>query len=305
MLRSLVEFTALALLILQPSLVAQSTKSAPTPSGFSGSRALHHTKTLVGFGARVPGSSASAKAQTYIQQELSKLGWKVERQPFTAKTPRGPVSMMNLIACRNVTASSSLIIISGHYDTKIFPGAKFVGANDGGSSAGFLMELAAALPSGPTRSATCLVWFDGEEAYGNWSDTDSLYGSRYLANLWDRTGKLKRVRALINVDMIGDKNLGVKKEFESTAWLREMVWSTGQELGYRQVFQNEEVGVTDDHIPFLRLGVSAIDIIDFDFGPNNSWWHTDQDTVDKLSPHSFEVIGKTLVEVVRRLNSKP
>lgn len=268
---------------------------------FSGQRAHQDTAALVKLGARVPGSPASKKARTYIQEQVLKAGWQAEEFRFTAQTPRGPVKMTNLVACRNVSVMNQLVVFSGHYDTKIFPGAKFVGANDGGSSAGFLVELARALPLRSTRLGVCIVWFDGEEAYQEWTETDSLYGSRALAEAWQREGRLRRIRALINVDMIGDKDLGILREYESNTALKNLIWSAARVVGAGAAFLNQESAVTDDHVPFLRRGVPAVNLIDFEYGPYNRYWHTDQDTMDKLSPRSFETVGKVLLEVWFRL----
>jgi Zn-dependent M28 family amino/carboxypeptidase len=268
---------------------------------FSGQRAYQDTAALVKLGARTPGSLASKKARTYIQEQVLKSGWQAEEFRFTAATPRGPVKMTNLVACRNVSVMNQLVVFSGHYDTKVFPGAKFVGANDGGSSAGFLVELARALPLRSTRLGVCLVWFDGEEAYQEWTETDSLYGSRALAEAWQREGRLRRIRALINVDMVGDKDLGILREYESNTALKNLIWSSARAVGAGGAFLNQESAVTDDHVPFLRRGVPAVNLIDFEYGPYNRHWHTDEDTMDKLSPKSFETVGKVLLEVWFRL----
>lgn len=281
-----------AILTLIPALSAQ--------SAFSGTRALQHARAVVGVGPRVPGSAAAAKARAYISTQVKAAGWQVQDHAFQADTPKGKVSMVNVIACRNLTPTSPLVVLSGHYDTKSIAGVKFVGANDGGSSTAFLIEMAKALPAGPSKTATCLVWFDGEEAYGEWSDSDSLYGSRALADKWQRDGTLKRIKALINVDMIGDKNLRILKEVESNYQLKQMIWQVAAEQK-RTGFTNDAAAITDDHVPFLRRGVPAVDLIDFDFGPNNSYWHTERDTVDKLSAASLQQVGDVLLEVVKRL----
>ena len=193
------------------------------------------------------------------------------------------------------------MVITGHYDTKSMPGTYFVGANDAGSSTGFLLEMAKVLAHSPHKDDLYLVWFDGEEAVAQWSDYDSLYGSRHLAEKWATDGTLGRVKALINVDMIGDRDLGILEEMNSAAPLRELVWNTADRLGYGKHFLRNESAIEDDHIPFLRRGVNALDLIDLDYGPSNSYWHTDKDTMDKLSAGSFLVVGRVLTQVLKEL----
>ena len=267
---------------------------------FSGAGALESTRRIVALGPRPSGSPAHRKMQAEIFRELGQCGCQVQQVDFTAAAPDGPVKMKNIVA-KFDGSSGRIVVISGHYDTKVFPAFPFVGANDGGASAGFLLEMARALRGRSLRDAVWLVWFDGEEAIREWSATDGLYGSRHMAQVWSGDGTLSRVKALINVDMIGDENLGILKESTSTRWLRELIWKTAQDRGYGKYFLQRGGGTEDDHAPFLRMGVPAVDLIDFDYGPGNSYWHTSQDTVDKLSTHSFQVVGEVLLEVLNRL----
>ena len=267
---------------------------------FSGTSALEFTRKAVAFGPRPPGSPAIHKLQAYIEGQLKLRHCEVLRDTFTAKTPVGPVQMENIIA-RFPGTSGRATVFTGHYDTKSMPSHAFVGANDGGASAGFLLEMARALPGTAHNDDICLVWFDVEEAYGEWSETDSVYGSRHLAEKWAKDGMLTKIRALINVDMIGDKDLGILPEMNSSASLRGLVWQTAKDLGYGKYFLEQGFATDDDHMPFMRRGVNALDLIDFDYGPNNSYWHTDKDTVDKLGAHSFEVLGNVLINVMHRL----
>jgi Zn-dependent M28 family amino/carboxypeptidase len=243
------------------------------------------------------------KQRGWIFATLRRLGVTVQEDRFMAATPDGPMTMVNMIA-KFPGVSGRVVVISGHYDTKIMPGINFVGANDGGSSSGLLLEMARTLSAMQRRDEVWLVWFDGEEAVREWTGSDSLYGSRRLAAKWLADGTAQRIRALINVDMIGDRDLGILQESNSTPWLRQLVWQSAQSLGYGRHFLNVQVPIEDDHAPFLRAGIPALDLIDFDYGPNNSWWHTAQDTMDKLSPRSFEAVGRTLVEAIRRLESR-
>jgi len=267
---------------------------------FSGAEALAFTKRLVAFGPRPSGSDEIRKAQAYIAGELKALGCQVIQDDFTSRTPLGPTAMKNIIA-RFPGKSGKVVAITGHYDTKSMPGTFFVGANDGGSSAGFLLEMAKALAHQPRQDEVQLVWFDGEEAVAQWSETDSLYGSRHLAERWTSDGTLTRLAALINVDMIGDRDLDILYDLNSSASLRELVWRAADRLGYGKHFLRHDSAIEDDHIPFVRLGVNALDLIDFTYGPSNSYWHTDKDTMDKLAAQSFQIVGNVLLETLQTL----
>jgi Peptidase family M28 len=267
---------------------------------FNGAEALEFTKVLVAFGPRPSGSEAIRKTQAYILGELKALGYQVIQDNFNGATPLGLTPMKNIIA-RSPGKSGKIVTITGHYDTKSMPGTFFVGANDGGSSAGFLLELAKAIAHDPRQDEVQLVWFDGEEAVAQWTESDSLYGSRHLADRWTADGTLARITALINVDMIGDKDLDILNDLNSSAPLRQLVWRVADQLGYGQHFLRQQSAIEDDHIPFLRRGVNALDLIDFTYGPNNSFWHNDKDTVDKLSAESFQTVGRVLLETLKEL----
>ncbi len=267
---------------------------------FSGESALRLTAGAVALGPRPPGSPAHHRLQDYIRSRLKQWRCEVIDDAFLARTPRGPVHMNNIIA-RFPGSSGRAIVFSGHYDTKWLPRIRFLGANDGGSSTGLLLELARVLAGRKRKHDLYLVWFDGEEAFGPWSDTDGIYGSRHLARRWADDGTLGRITALVNVDMIGDRDLKILREYYSTPSLLRRIWQVAADLGYRRHFLDSTGAVEDDHVPFLRLGVTAANLIDFNYGPKNSYWHTEQDTMDKLSPASFEVVGKVLLELLRRL----
>lgn len=266
---------------------------------FSGASALELTSKVVAFGPRPPGSVASKKLQAFIMQKLRESGWQVIEDPFVASTPAGRVQMRNIIGFKKGSGTDA-VAVSGHYDTKRFP-FKFVGANDGGSSTGLLLEMARALKDERLSHGVYLIFFDGEEAFGDWSDADSLYGSRHLAAKWRADGTLGRLKALINVDMIGDRNLKVVREMYSYEGLQRLVWQIARELGYGAYFDNQPYPIEDDHVPFLRNGVRALNLIDFEYGPNHAWWHTAEDTMDKVSAKSLEVVGRVVQEAVRRL----
>jgi glutaminyl-peptide cyclotransferase len=265
-------------------------------AGFSGAAALEYTRQAVAFGPRPAGSEADKKLQAYILEQVRVSGAQVIEDAFTAKTLRGDIAMKNILV-KFPGKSGKAIAITGHFDTKYFPGRKFVGADDGGSSTGVLIELAKLLAGQPRTDDVYLVFFDGEEAFGEWTDTDSLYGSRHLVERWRSDGTLRRIKALINVDMIGDKNLDIPLEMNSNAPLRQLVWKAAADLKYQSYFINQQINEDDDHMPFVKAGVPALDVIDADYPP----WHTDDDTMDKVSAKSMEIVGTVMLEVIHRL----
>jgi len=266
---------------------------------FSGTRAMDYNRKIVAFGPRPPGSAALSNLRAYIVAQLKLRGCEVTQDSFTGHTPVGPVAMVNIIA-RFPGQSRRALVLTGHYDTKKMAGMRFVGADDGGSSTAFLLEMAETLQGMPHDDDIYLVWFDGEEAFGEWSATDSLYGSRHLAERWASDSTLSRIKALINVDMIGGKNLKIMNEENSSPALRKLIWSTAERLGYGKYFDKSEGSTDDDHMPFVKMGVNAVDLIDFDTS-KKTYWHTPEDTIDKLATHSFEVLGAVLTEVLKQL----
>jgi Zn-dependent M28 family amino/carboxypeptidase len=257
-------------------------------SPFNADRAARDLATLVGFGPRPAGSEAIARSRAYIVEELRKAGLEPILDEFEAVTPRGRKQMVNIRAIRE-GAQPRVIALAGHYDTKIF-NFNFVGANDGGSSAAWVLEMARATKDLQLSNTLEFIFFDGEEAVVEWTDTDSVYGSRYDVDRRYRGGELNRLKALILVDMIGDRDLNIRKESESTDWLTNTIWSTAQQMGFRREFLNDEIAVADDHIPFLKAGVNAVDIIDFDY----PYWHTAGDTLDKTSGASLKIVGDVI-----------
>lgn len=256
-----------------------------------GTAALRHVERLVALGPRVAGTPGGARAREYITGELRRLGLKPEVQTFEAATPHGRLTMANVVAVVP-GRRSDVILLGGHYDTKYFKEFRFVGANDGGSSAALLLELTRRLVS-PTREYTYwLVWFDGEEARESWTATDSLYGSRHLAAQLTRTRKLPR--AMLLVDMIGDRDLGILREASSTPWLSDILWASAARLGHGRHFLSTVMAVEDDHAPFLRAGVPAALLIDFDYSP----WHTADDTLDKISARSLAIVGDVVLDAL-------
>ncbi len=283
-------------------ILAVAMNSALWGADFSGQRALEFTRKAVSFGERPSGSAASALTQKWIFAELKKLRCTISEDAFTAATVDGPIAMKNILATFP-GSSGRMIVVSGHYDTK--RQKDFVGANDGGSSTGFLLELARVLNRAPRKHSVVIVFFDGEEAVREWSATDSVYGSRHLAAKWDAEGTLRKINALINVDMIGDAQLDILRNPNGSGTLNRLIWQVAADKGYGSAFQDQTLPIDDDHMPFLNLGISAVDLIDFNYGPANSYWHTAADTMDKLSSRSFQIVGDVVVESIRQLEQPP
>jgi Zn-dependent M28 family amino/carboxypeptidase len=257
-------------------------------------------KRLVAFGPRPSGSSALAKSRQEIIRQLQQAGAQVEEDSFAAATPLGSVPMTNLIA-KFAGTRPQVVIVAGHYETKRFDDFAFVGANDGGSSAAFLLELARVLARRKNTLTFWLVFFDGEEAFEQFTATDGLYGSRHLVARLTANGELSRVEAMILIDMIGDAKLNICRDHNSTPWLTDLVFQCARRLGYRRFFSDEQRAYEDDHVPFVNAGVSAVDLLDFDYGPNNSYWHSPQDTVDKCSPTSLTIVGRVVLAALEEL----
>ena len=277
--------------VLTIALALSATSLAAQPK-FDGGAALKHAERLVAIGPRVAGTPGAVKAREYITAELKKLaGVRVQVKAFDADSPHGTLKLANIVAVLP-GRRPDVIMLAGHYDTKFFKQFRFVGANDGGSSAALLLELARRLASGPRDYTYWLVWFDGEEARETWTERDSLYGSRRLAA---ELGQAKRLpRAMILVDMIGDRDLAIRKESHSAPWLTDIIWETAARLGYGRHFLRDALPVEDDHVPFLKMGVPAALLIDFDYPP----WHTAEDTLDKLSADSLGVVGAVVLEAL-------
>lgn len=274
-------------------------KDAPA-AHISGARAMEYVRQVVAFGPRPVGSPAHKKLEDYLRAHLKADN--LEEDAFTATTPAGQFPMRNFIA-KFQGKQDGIIVISGHYDTLRTPG--FVGANDGGSSTGLPLALADYFRAHkPEGYSVWLVWFDGEEAFRQWSDQDSTYGSRHLAEKWAKDGTIAKIKAFILLDMIGDADLNVDRDVNSTPWLLDLVQNAAGRLGYQSHFFRRTIGIEDDHLPFAKLGVPVADLIDFDYGFSNVFWHSNEDTIDKLSPQSLEIVGSVVVNAVPLLDAK-
>ncbi len=282
---------------------AQSPQASSELAALSGEKAMEYVRAQVAFGPRPPGSPQLQKCREYIEQQLRGFGYQIEDDAFVAQTPYGPIKMHNLIA-RKGGGERGAIVLASHYDTKLMEGKNFVGANDAGSSTGLLMELARVLADSKNTYDYWFVFLDGEEAFVEWSTFDSTYGSRHLARRWKNEGVVPKIRAFILLDMIGDKDLDIWYETNSTPRLMDLVWETAARIGLRSILSPTRAPVGDDHIPFLDVGIPSVDIIDLNYGPGNSYHHTLQDTLDKISTQSMEKVGKLILALLPRLQEQ-
>jgi glutaminyl-peptide cyclotransferase len=273
--------------------------AAETTGGFDGGRAYKHVEQLVAIGPHSAGSAGIRRAQDYIVGQLKSFGCPVEEQDFHApSTPVGDVAMKNIVV-KIPSANPNIILYGSHYDTKLMP--NFVGADDAGSSTGVLLELARVLCARKNAENIWLAFFDGEEAFNpNWADPDNTYGSRQMAASLALSGDLRRVKAMILVDMVGPANPVYKRETNSTPWLTDIIWSTAARLGYGNVFVNDRADISDDHLSFLKRDIPSVDIIDLDV----PYWHTPQDTLDKVDPRTLAITGHVLIESVPELEKR-
>lgn len=270
-----------------------------------GARAWAETSAFLAPGPRPAGTPAAAAAAARLQRRLGELGLKATLDEWPADTPNGALT------CRNVQAvipgrGRDFIVIGSHYDSKRLDGCPgFVGANDSGSSSGLLLELARILHQ--VRPAWCgpelrLVWFDGEESIGPMSATNGLHGSRRLVSQLARAGELGHCRAMFLLDMVGDRELTLTIPPDCDPKLTASLFAVAERQGVRhQVGTYSGGSLWDDHTPFAERGVPTLNLIDFSYGPNNSYWHSDQDTLDKLSGASLATAGNLLLGVLATL----
>ena len=297
------------------SATSEPAKSKKTD--FDGERAFEYVRKQVEFGVRPPGSPELEKTRAYIIDQLRSFGLNVTTDEFQATTPQGQKKMANVVA-ELPGSSNDIVIICSHYDTKFIKDFKFVGANDAGSSTGAVIEIARvlAMKKLPLKMTYRFVLFDGEEAFcfdweqchnPNPSDPknqlpDNTYGSRHYVSQLVAKSELNRVKALVLLDMIGYKDLKLGRADLSTTWLQDIIWQTGRELGYSSQFVNSTEGVgDDDHSPFLKAGVDAVDLIQLS---SYSYWHTKDDTLDKISAKSLQVVGDTVIASLPKVEGR-
>jgi glutaminyl-peptide cyclotransferase len=289
--------------------LANAAAAVPLHDAFNSKAAFAWTGQIAGFGERWPGSPGHTKTENLIRRVLLKDGARIEADDFTAKTPRGPIAVHNIIGKFNVSADPKqrIFILAGHYDTLFQPG--FIGANDGASSTAILLSFADALATQKTKMQIWLVWTDLEEAIQSFTGDDGLYGSRHLAQKLAANGTAPRVRGFFLLDMIGDKDLSVSRETGSERWLQDFISTAAGQLGYGQYFFQYESGIIDDHVPFIRAGIPSVDIVDAMYGrmgpkfdSMGEFHHSNTDTMDKLSQRSLEIVGRTVLLTVELLD---
>jgi glutaminyl-peptide cyclotransferase len=277
---------------------ARAASQGGAAAAFDEGKAWEHLKQMVAIGPRPAGSAGIRQTRAYITRQISALGMTLEEQPFVAASPRGPIEMINLVL-RLPGRRTDRILFTGHYDTKSLPNQRFLGASDGGSSAAFLIELARALKArGPQEFTYEIVWLDGEEAFClDWNECskpgapDHTYGSAYYVGAAKRANALTSIKAMILVDMIGDKELQIRRENKSTSWLTDEIWATAKRLGHGGVFLDQGTDIEDDHVPFLEAGVPSVDIIDLDYPQ----WHTIEDNLDHVASKSLKIVGDVVL----------
>jgi Peptidase family M28 len=261
---------------------------------FDSSRAYEHLRRQVGFGPRPAGSAALTQTRQYILAELKAAGIQAREDGWDAMTPLGPVRMVNVIATIPGRRADR-IALATHYDTKLVREFRFVGASDAASSTAAVLELGRVLKGRQNELTIELLFFDGEEAVVEWyRNNDNTYGSRHYVETAQKAGTLPGLKALILLDMIGDRNLTIRRDSNSTPWLTDLVWASAGRLGYRANFLPEQTTIEDDHLPFTKAGIPSVDIIDLDYPA----WHTAQDDLDHVSARSLQIVGDVVLDAI-------
>ena len=292
---------------------ATSPAAAPAaPPGFDGARAFRDLESLVQLGPRPSGSDGASRARALIAERLKQAGWHVETHGLQVTRPGGgKVDMVNLIARRSGAAGPARTLVVTHYDTKNFSAFPFVGANDGASGAAVLLELARVTGGDARADPFALVFFDGEEAFGeSINEEDGLYGSKALAQRMADDGSLRELRNVVLVDMVGDKDLNLALDYGSSAALRERFDAAATKLGIPPLIDTlQATSVIDDHTPFQERGVrEVLALIDFQYGARampGPLWHTAGDDLDAVSADSLGRFGRVLVTMLRDLGAEP
>lgn len=281
-------------------------RAQPSQSEFDGDRAFADLERVLAYGPRPAGSEALGNLRSSLTKDLRGLGLRVFEQRFEAETPAGTKSMSNLIAVVE-GSRPGVIVLGNHYDTKIFHDFEFVGANDAGSTTAWMLEMARTLGRERFGRSIWLTWFDGEEAVGEWTETDSLYGSRHFVDSLQESGELDDIHAMINVDMIGDCLLRVMRDRDAPEWMSRQLIEIANRFGYRNHFTSFSQDVQDDHIPFRKAGIPALEIIDFSYGgtmvQHQKNWHTAEDTIDKVCAESLKAVGDVVYHLLPAIDA--
>ncbi|MEE2808220.1 MAG: M28 family peptidase [Verrucomicrobiota bacterium] len=279
----------------------------PNKSQFSGSNAYQHVKELVDFGPRIPGTQSIENARLYIEGKLQEFGWITVRQSFNDDTPNGSIEFINIRARFPMVSDDSIewkdgeniILLCSHYDTKIVKGIEFIGANDGGSSTGVLLELARVFSNSPEMAGRVeLVFFDGEEAIVDFTPTDGLYGSRHYAKFWRSAPIDKKPQVAYVLDLVGDKRMRIDPPYDSPSNLLSELYRAANNLGHRSLFGIYPTPITDDHVPLNAAGIPALDIIDSHYISKGKW-HTSGDNLDSISEDNMDIVGEVVEELIK------
>lgn len=286
--RSIVVIPLLILLWTVGPLVGCAVSEGVTPEAvFEGDRAYDWVNAQCELGYRIPGTEPHRQAGDLVIEQLEALDWQVTEQTFTyMDTP-----IRNIVASKG---EGSAVMVGAHYDTRPAadqedPSVPVMGANDGASGIAVLLELARVLDIDRAGRHVYLAFFDAEDS-GRLNGWDWIVGSTYMAEHWGQQGE-PELEAMVLVDMIGDRDLQVYYERNSDPELSHAIWGVAADLGYSDsIIAEPKYAILDDHIPFVERGVPAVDMIDFDY----PYWHTTQDTPDRVSAESLEAIGRTL-----------
>ena len=274
---------------------------ASATGGFDGQQAYQYVADIVAIGPHSAGTDGNKRVQQYIIGKLQSFGCMVDEEPFSSGTPIGTVAMKNIVA-KAPGASPDILLFTTHYDSKLLP--NFVGADDGGSSTGVMLEFARLVCQRKNALTVWIAFFDGEEAFNpDWQDPDNTYGSREMAARMALSGDLKRIKAFLLADLVGSYGLRLRRESYSTPWLTDLVWNTAKGLGYGNIFVSAEAPIEDDHQSFLKRKVPAVDLVRC-CNDEIPYWHTSADTLDKIDPRSLAAVGHVLIATLPVLEQK-
>ena len=282
----------------------------PPPPAVDASYAWRMAEQAVEIVPRHAGSPGALRSIQWMERELKQYSqFRVRIEEFSEETPAGETVFRNLVA-EIAGSSPQFVLIGAHYDTKYVPaeaGFRFQGANDGASGVAVLLAMIRAVDAQKTPPPLGIrfVLFDGEECRESYSRHDGLHGSRREAQSLEKSGRLRDCRAMLLADMVGDRELRITFPANSDAKLKSLAREEADKLGVGHLVSGNTGWILDDDLPFQVLKIPTLNFIDFDYGPGNSWWHTPEDTLDKLSPRSLKTVADLMLALVWRLGDEP